>query len=320
MKIFSLNKTNLSKNIISNFDVTNKDEDLKIDKFLDGELCPIFLKSIRGEEIFIISDGHSSEDIIKLLLTVDAAKRSGAKQVNVVYPYIPYSRSDKFDSMRTTIGSRLISNMLEKSGMDNLICMELHSDSISGFYSVPIIHLSSGKIFINYLKNLNLDNMCFTAPDAGASKRNQKLSKAFKDSINSIISKTRKVPNIVASMELIGTVDGKNVIIHDDIADSFGTISKASNLVMNNGALSCRAIIPHGVLSKGSLDNLYNSSLTELVITDSVNGSEEKLTFYNKNYPDPKPKFTIISCSDIISKSIDSLINKKSINELNEIN
>ena len=318
MKIFSLNKSDLSKKILQNFQSEEIDNQLKIDKFSDGEFCPFFKKSIRGENVFIIADGHTSDDIIKLLLVIDASKRSGATKINVIYPYVPYSRSDKMDSLRTTIGAKLLSDVLQVAGISNLICIDLHSESISGFYNIPVIHLSSGRIFIDYIKSLNIDNICFTAPDAGASKRNQRLAKAFYNSTNATINKTRNIPNEVAKMELIGSVKDKNVIIYDDMSDTFGTISKASKLIMDNGALSVRAVITHGVLSEGSLENIANSQLTELIISDTVSLTYDKIKKYEL-IQSIKPKITVISCSDILIKSIYSLLTNNSINEINSI-
>jgi ribose-phosphate pyrophosphokinase len=314
MKIFSINKTKLSEKILNKLENINFDKDLRVDKFSDGEFCPIFLSSIRDEDIYLISDGHSSEDIVKLLLTIDAAKRSGAKSVSIVYPYLPYSRSDKNDHIRQSISSKLIADILTSVGISKIITIDLHNPSIQGFYNVPVIHLLSNKIFINYIKSLNLKNLCFVAPDHGATKRNLSIAKYFEDSTFAVIDKKRTKPNEISSMDLINSVENKNVIMFDDIGDTLGTICKASDLLLKNGALSVRAIITHPVLSGDSLEKLSKSNLTELIVSDSIPSVYKKIETYDK---DNKCKIKILSCGELIANSIERLSSHESINEMN---
>lgn len=316
MKIFSINKTSLSKKISSYFQSEDVDNQLTIQKFADGEFCPIFTKSIRNDDVYLISDGSSSEDIIKLLLTIDASKRSGAKTVSVIIPYLPYSRSDKNDHIRQSISAKLIADILQTVGIYQIITVELHNGSIQGFYNVPVIHLLGNRIFIDELKSLNLSDICFVSPDHGATKRTLSMAKYFEDSSFAVIDKKRTKPNEVASMSLINSVDGKNVIIIDDLGDTMNTLCKASDLLLENGAKSVRAVITHGVLSGNSLDNIKNSSIEEIFISDTIADVYSKRKIYNQ-IEGKKTKINIISCSDLIVNSLEKIINNESINELN---
>ncbi len=315
MKIFSINKSTLSKKILNNFPDQNFDNYLKIDKFSDGEFCPIFLSSVREEEIYIISDGHSSEDIIKLLLTIDAAKRSGAKSISIIAPYLPYSRSDKNDHIRQSISAKLLADILSNAGISKIITIDLHNPSIQGFYNVPVIHLLSNKIFIDYIRSLNLENICFVAPDHGASKRNLSLAKNFENSSFAVIDKKRVKPNEISSMSLINSVENKNVIIFDDIGDTLGTICKAANLLIDSGALSVRGVLTHPVMSGNALDSLSKSKLKEVIVSDTIPSIYNKIDLYNQTKHNCI--ISVISCSDLISNSIEKLQRHESINELN---
>ena len=315
MKIFSLNKSILSKKILSNLPGQNFDDNLKIDKFSDGEFCPVFLSSIREEEIYLIFDGHSAEDIIKLLLTIDAAKRSGAKSISVIAPYLPYSRSDKNDHIRQSISAKLLADILTDVGISKIITIDLHNPSIQGFYNVPVVHLLSNKIFTKHIKSLNLDNLCFVAPDHGATKRNLLLAKNFENSTFAVIDKKRVKPNEIASMSLINSVEGKNVVIFDDLGDTLGTICKATDLLFENGALSVRGVLTHPVMSGNALDKLSKSKMTELIVSDSIPSIYSKIEFYNQSKHNCN--VTILSCSNLITNSIEKLQKHESINELN---
>ncbi len=317
MKIFSINKSKLSKDIIDKFQSSDIDSELKIEKFSDGEFCPIFLKSVRHEDIYIMADGHSSEDIIKLLLTIDSAKRSGCNSVSVVMPYLPYSRSDKNDHIRQSISAKVLADLLTNSGVSNLITIDLHNNSIQGFYNIPVIHLLSNRIFVNYIKSLNIDNICFVAPDHGATKRTLSMAKNFDNSTFAVIDKKRTKPNEIASMTLLNSVKDKNVIIIDDLGDTMGTICKAADLVMSQGALSVRGVLTHPVLSGKALENISQSSLTELIVSDTIPNVYDKLELYKDLKSDTK--ISVISCSDLISNSIEKLMKHESINELNSI-
>ena len=280
-------------------------ESLQIDRFSDGEILPLFKNSIRDEDIFFIQTPQSSDEIIETLLVVDAAKRAGCKSFTLVSPFMPYSRQDKTDHIRSSIGSKMIADVLEKAGVTRLMTIDLHSSSIQGFYNIPVIHLNGNKVFIDYIKSLDLEDICIVAPDQGAVKRASDFCKAFPDATFAMINKRRIKPNEVHSMELVGDVKDKNIIIVDDMADTGGTLKKAAGLMMESGAKSVRAVATHGVLSGMAYDNINSSVLSELIVSDSI------------SKPGISDKIKYISCSKLISKSITALVQKKSIHELN---
>ena len=316
MKIFKGSETQkLSDDLIKILKGTNPIDDfdsinyLKIEKFQDGEILPLFQESVRYEDVYFIQSIVSSDSIMEILLVADAAKRSGCKSFNLIAPYMGYSRQDKTDHIRSSIGSKVIADILEKVGITTLLTIDLHSSSIQGFYNVPVIHLNGNKIFIDYLKQQPIENMCVVAPDQGAVKRATDFCKSFPDSTFAMINKKRVKPNEIHSMELVGEVEGKNVIIVDDIADTLGTLKSAASLIMSNGALSVRAITTHGVLSGKALENLKNSDLSELLISDSIERTNKI----------DNPKLKVISSANLIAKTINALNQKKSIHEINLI-
>jgi len=316
MKVYYGNSNpSLSKNIIelmksdvfdSKFEGINA-ESLSLEKFSDGEILPRFLDSVREEDIFFIQTTNSSDSIIETLLVVDAAKRAGAKSFTLIAPFQGYSRQDKTDHIRSSIGSKMLSDVLEKVGVTRLITIDLHASAIQGFYNIPVIHLNGNKIFTKYIKSLNLENLVICSPDHGAVKKNTDFAKAFPDSTFAVINKKRIKPNEVHSMELIGDVSGKNVVIVDDMADTLGTLKKASEILIEAGALSVRAIATHGILSGKALENLETSNLTELIVSDTIG------SVYDKS----SSKLRIISCSRLIVDVVDRIVKNKSIHELN---
>lgn len=315
MKIFSSNGSlSLSYDIIDELNNLNTEDeqfklgDLSIDRFSDGEILPIFKESIRDEDVYFIQTTNTSDSIIETLLIIDAAKRSGCKTFTLVAPFMGYSRQDKTDHLRSSIGSKMIADILEKVGMSKLITIDLHASSIQGFYNVPVIHLNGNKVFIDYIKSLKMDNMCILSPDQGAVKRASDFCKAFPESTFAMINKKRIKPNEIHSMEIVGDVTGKNVIIVDDMIDTGGTLNKAAKLIMEQGALSVRAVATHGVLSGSAFYNIENSELTEVLVSDSIRHEE----FCGK-------KIKFVGCSKLIAKSIQSIRLKKSINEINAI-
>ena len=317
MKIFSgTNYKTLAESIIENF----KDfslGDLKIDKFSDGEILPCFKESIRDLDVFFINSSDSSESIMETLLVVDAAKRAGCKSFTLVSPYSGYSRQDKTDHLRSSIGSKLLADMFEKAGVNRVITIDLHSSAIQGFYNIPVIHLNGNVISIDYIKSLNLDNLCVVAPDQGAVKRASDFCKAFPDATFALINKRRVKPNEIHSMELVGEVDGKNVIIVDDMADTLGTMVKATELLLKSGAVSVRCVATHGILSGNALINLKNSDIEEVIVIDTLDSVYQKSEKYR--FQTGHSKIKIISCSKLIAKSISALVEKKSIHEINNI-
>lgn len=317
MKIFAgTNYKTLAESIIQNFENFLLGE-LKIDKFSDGEILPCFKESIRDLDVFFINSSDSSESIMETLLVVDAAKRAGCKSFTLVSPYSGYSRQDKTDHLRSSIGSKLLADMFEKAGVNRVITIDLHSSAIQGFYNIPVIHLNGNVISIDYIKSLNLDNLCVVAPDQGAVKRASDFCKAFPDSTFALINKRRVKPNEIHSMELVGEVDGKNVIIVDDMADTLGTMVKATELLLKNGAVSVRCVATHGILSGNALINLKNSDIEEVIVIDTLDSVYQKSEKYR--FQTGHSKIKIISCSKLISKSISALVEKKSIHEINNI-
>ena len=306
MKIFSgTTDQKLSEKICQNLQCPLGQ--LRVDKFSDGEMLPMFKESIRDEEIFVIQTANSSDAIMETLLIIDAAKRAGAKSFTLIAPFLGYGRSDKTDHLRSSIGSKMLADILEKVGMSRIITMDLHASAIQGFYNVPVLHLNGNKVFIPYIKSLRLDNICILAPDQGAVKRASDFCKAFPASNFAMINKKRIKPNEIHSMELVGDVQGKNVIIVDDMVDTLGTLKKASELVMQNGATSVRAVATHGVLSGSAFKNLEESVLEELIISDSI----PQKTIHNK--------LRVVSCDRLVSDVIIGVLTKRSISEINTV-
>ncbi len=297
---------------------------LKIDKFSDGEILPLFQETIRDEDVFFVQTTNNSDNIMETLLVIDAAKRSGCKSFTLVAPFQGYSRQDKTDHLRSSIGSKMLADILVSAGMNRIITIDLHASAIQGFYNVPVIHLNGNKIFIDYIKENQIEDLTIVAPDQGAVKRASDFCKAFPESTFAMINKKRIKPNEIHSMELVGDVNGRNVVIVDDMADTLGTMCKAADLLIEKGAKSVRCIATHGILSGKAIENLYNSKITELLVSDSIPFISEKDSSRNegrglKQGPPSETKLKVISCDRIIGKSIWGLVNRQSIHELNTI-
>jgi len=242
--------------------------------YSDGEFQPSYEESIRGTRIFIIGSTHpSSENLMEMLLMIDAAKRASARHITAVLPYFGWARQDRKDKPRVPIAAKLIAKMLEVAGATRIITMDLHADQIQGFFEKPVDHLFASTIFLPYLKELNLDNLTIASPDMGGSKRAYAYSK-FLESDVVICYKQRKKANVISHMELIGDVTGKNVVLVDDMVDTAGTLTKAADLMMEKGALSVRAICTHPILSGNAYSRIEESKLEECIkyitITQSV--------------------------------------------------
>ena len=319
MKIFSgTSNPDLADSICAILNKKTLDESftrgrLKIDKFLDGEILPLFEESVRGEDILFVQSTTSSDTIMETLLVIDAAKRADCKSFTLITPFQGYSRQDKTDHLRSSIGSKMLADILETVGMSRIITVDLHASSIQGFYNVPIIHLNGNKIFIEHIRKNQIEDLTIIAPDQGAVKRASDFCKAFPDATFAMINKRRIKPNEIHSMELVGDVEGRNVVIVDEMADTLGTLKKASELIMAKGAKSVRAIATHGILSGVAMDNLYSSQLTELMVSDSIPSTLQK----EKDQVGDKLK--VISCDNIIARTIWGLTTKKSIHEINMI-
>lgn len=280
---------------------------LSIEKFSDGEILPRFNESVRDQDVLFIQSTNSAESIMETLLVLDAAKRAGCASFTLIAPFQGYSRQDKTDHIRSSIGSKVMANILTAGGLDKLITIDLHASAIQGFYDIPVIHLNGNKIFTGYIKSLNLDNLVICSPDQGAIKRNADFAKAFPEATFALINKKRIKPNEIHSMELMGDVQGKNVVIVDDMADTLGTLKKASDLLIANGAKSVRAIATHGVLSGKAFENLEQSRLTELIVSDTIKIDKTS------------DKLKVISCDKILATTIHQLQRRKSVHEINEV-
>ena len=239
-------------------------------RFSDGEFQPSFEESVRGARVFIIGSTHpTSENLMEMLLMIDAAKRASAKHITAVMPYFGWARQDRKDKPRVPIAAKLVANLLETAGATRVITMDLHADQIQGFFEIPVDHLYASTIFVPYIKSLNLENLCIASPDMGGSKRAHSYAKVLNSDVV-ICYKQRKKANVIEKMELIGDVEGKNVILVDDMVDTAGTLVKASEIMKEKGAVSVRAICTHALLSGNAIERIENSPMEELIVTDSV--------------------------------------------------
>ena len=241
-----------------------------ISNFSDGEFQPSFEETLRGKKVFIIQSTRPPADVLlELLLMIDAAKRASAKEIIAILPYFGFARQDRKDKPRVPIGAKLIANLITAAGADRVMTMDLHADQIQGFFHIPVDHLFASTIFIPYIKNLNLKNLVIASPDIGGSKRANVYAKHLNCEMV-ICYKQRKKANVIDKIKIIGDIENKHVVIIDDMIDTAGTISKASELMMQHGALSVRAICTHPILSGKAYENIENSCLQELVVTDSL--------------------------------------------------
>jgi ribose-phosphate pyrophosphokinase len=239
-------------------------------KFSDGEFEVSFETTVRGSELFIVQSTFSPVDnLFELLLLIDAAKRASAHHIYAVIPYYGFARQDRKSKPRVAIGAKLVANLLTAAGVDRIITMDLHSDQIQGFFDVPVDHLYASTIFVPYLRDLNLPNITIASPDTGGTKRANAYAK-FLNCDLVICYKQRENPNQVSDMMLIGDVKGKDVVLLDDIIDTAGTISKAANLIYESGANSVRAMCTHPIFSGNAIENIENSALTEVIVTDTI--------------------------------------------------
>src|SRR5215207_5103241 len=243
---------------------------INIQRFSDGEIQPVFNESIRGDGVFLVQSTHSpSDNLMELLLMIDAARRASANKIIAVMPYYGYSRQDRKDRPRVAIGSKLVANMITAAGADRLITMDLHAPQIQGYFDIPVDHLDSSAVFIPYITQLKLENLTFAAPDVGATNRIREIANYFEAEMV-ICDKHRKRANEIASMVVIGDVTGKDIVIIDDICDTGGTLAKSAGLLKEKGARSVRALITHPVLSGKAYENIDNSVLEELVVCDTI--------------------------------------------------
>lgn len=274
---------------------------VKLAHFSDGEIQPSFEDSVRGCDVFIIqSTMPPADNLMELLLTIDAAKRASARQIVAVIPYFGYARQDRKDKPRVSIGAKLVANLLSAAGATRIMTMDLHADQIQGFFDYPVDHLFASSIFAPYMKSLHLENIAVVAPDIGGSKRANAYSKHLNCEM-ALCYKVREKANQVESMTVIGDVQGKNIIMIDDMIDTGGTLTKAADMMMERGALSVRAFCTHAVLSGNAYERIEQSGLTELVVTDSIPLRRES------------HKIRVLSCADTFANTIHRLLHDESI-------
>ena len=301
-KIFSCTQSeDLAKQIAKNFGIPMGK--VAFSRYSDGEFQPSFEESVRGSRVFIVGSTHpSSDNLMEMLLMLDAAKRASARHITAVMPYFGWARQDRKDKPRVPIGAKMIAKLLETAGATRIITMDLHADQIQGFFEKPVDHLFASTIFVPYLQSLNLENLTIASPDMGGSKRAYAYSK-FLGSDVVICYKQRQKANVISHMELIGDVKGKNVVLVDDMVDTAGTLTKAAELMIERGALSVRAVCTHGILSGNAHERVENSALEELIITDTIPPKNES------------PKIKVLSCAELFGSTMKSVHLNKSIHE-----
>ena len=277
---------------------------VNIQRFSDGEIGVEFQESIRGRSVFLIQSTYSPTDnLMELLLMIDAAKRASAYKVIAVMPYYGYARQDRKDRPRVAIGSKLVANMLTAAGADRVVTMDLHAPQIQGYFDIPVDHLDSSAIFIPYIESLNLKNLTFAAPDVGSANRIREISTYFECEMV-ICDKHRKRANEIACMVVIGDVTDRDIVLIDDICDTGGTLAKSAGLMKEKGARSVRALCTHPVLSGKAYENIHNSELEELVVCDTIPV---------KNLSD---KIKILSVDELFAVALRNAYENKSINSL----
>lgn len=269
--------------------------------FSDGEFATAYEETVRGSHVFIIqSTFPPSDNLMELLMMIDAAKRASAYKIVAVMPYFGYARQDRKDQPRVSIGAKLVADMLTAAGVDRIITMDLHADQIQGFFDLPVDHLYGSSIFVPYIRSMNLENLIIASPDVGGTKRANNYSK-FLGVPMIICYKQRSKANVVDEIRIIGDVKDKNVVIIDDMADTAGTLSKAADVMMQEGARSVRAFTTHPVLSGKAYENVEKSALTELYVTDTIPLKMES------------PKIKVLSVAQVLADTIEKVYTYQSI-------
>lgn len=293
------NTKHLAKEIARAFGVELNNSSI-ID-FSDGEFEPSFDETVRGADVFLIqSTTPPSDNLMELLLMIDAAKRASASNIVAVMPYFGYARQDKKGKPRVPIGAKLVANLLSAAGVNRIMTIDLHADQIQGFFEVPVDHLYASELFVEDITSLNLPNLVIASPDMGGSKRANAYAKILKCGVV-ICYKERKQANIIGEMKVLGDVKGKDVVIIDDMVDTAGTLTKAANLMIEQGASTVRAFCTHGVLSKDAYEKLDKSCLAELVITNTIPKQHRS------------SKVREVSVASFFAKTIQSVVDNESI-------
>lgn len=303
VKIFSGVKSEYLSTKIADF-YGNPLGDKDLFRFSDGEMQPVINESVRGAYVFLIQSTFApSDNLMELLLMIDAAKRASAGYITAVIPFYGYARQDRKDKPRVPISAKLVANLIEAAGANRIMTMDFHADQIQGFFDIPVDHLKSEAIFIPYLEKQDLSDVIFASPDVGGVKRARSYAKYFKTELV-ICDKYREKANQVASMTVIGNVEGANVILVDDLVDTAGTLCKAAEIIMQKGAKSVRAICTHPVLSGSAYTNIQNSRLDELITCDTIPLKEDC------------PKIKVLSCSKLFAQAIRVTHEHRSISAL----
>jgi len=303
VKIFSGTKSEYLSERIADF-YGFKLGDKTILKFSDGEMQPIINESVRGSYVFLIQSTFApAENLMELLLMIDTVKRASAGYITAVIPYFGYARQDRKDKARVPISAKLIANLIEAAGANRIMTMDFHADQIQGFFDIPVDHLKSEAIFMPYLESLDLDNTTFASPDVGGVKRARTYAKYFHRDLV-ICDKYRKRANEIAGMTVIGDVEGADVILVDDIVDTAGTLCRAANIIMDKGAKSVKAICTHPVLSGKAYENIKNSKLEKLIVSDTIPLKQDS------------PKIEVISTAKLFARAIRNTHEHRSISAL----
>ena len=299
-KIFACSQSEkLAEHIAKEFNTNLGKIDLR--NFKDGEFQPAFEETVRGRRIFIIgSTMPPADNLMEMLLLLDAAKRASARHITAVIPYFGWARQDRKDRPRVSLGAKMVANIIQSAGATRIMTMDLHADQIQGFFEKPVDHLYASTIFLPYIKRLKLENLVIASPDMGGSKRAYAYSK-FLNSDVVICYKQREKANVISSMELIGDVAGKNVILVDDMIDTAGTLKKAADLMIEKGALSVRAVATHAILSGDAHQKIKESKLIELVVTDSIPLKKQN------------NKIKVVSCAPLFAKVMNKVHTNESI-------
>ncbi|WP_114781389.1 ribose-phosphate pyrophosphokinase [Botryobacter ruber] len=279
--------------------------DLSLQHFSDGELAPHFNESVRGAEVFLVqSTFPPADNLMELMLMIDAAKRASAHKVIVVIPYFGYARQDRKDKPRVSIGAKVVANAIQSVGADRIMTCDLHAGQIQGFFDIPVDHLDGSAIFVPYLRSLNLGNdLIFASPDVGGVVRTRSFAKNFGAEMV-VCDKHRKRANEVASMQVIGDVEGMDVVLVDDMVDTAGTITKAADLLKEKGAKTVRAIATHPILSGPAYERIENSALEELVVSDTIPLKQQS------------SKIKVLTFSDLFARAINNVVTHESISSL----
>lgn len=277
---------------------------INFQEFSDGEFEPVLDQSVRGARVFLIgSTFPPADNLLELLLMIDASKRASAKSITVVLPYYGLARQDRKDQPRAPIGAKLVANLLTAAGATRIMTMDLHADQIQGFFEIPVDHLYASTIFIDYIQKLNLPSLTIASPDMGGAKRAKNYAGHLGADVV-IAYKERKKANVVDEMFLIGDVAGRNVVLIDDMIDTAGTLCKAAGIIMANGALSVRAMATHAVLSGNAYENIENSQLSEVIVTDTIPVKTELSS-----------KIKVLSCAELFADVMNMVHQHKSISD-----